>query len=199
MATPAPITGYLVKNHLSPEVKKILSEVSYSQYATINFFTKRRLLHQTWSVSCIDEGEVVTLYDATRPQVTKDYRGKSILSVYMAPEDAYNQSFVNQSDKQFIENAYQTLNKYYPDFNNEVIDYSITRFKYAFPIFSPKYVETIKILTNDSTLDGPIFLAGDYMVYATVDGALISAEVAAKKARSYLRMLNNQHFTIERK
>ncbi|MCL3780922.1 FAD-dependent oxidoreductase [Prolixibacteraceae bacterium JC049] len=187
MATPAPVTEYIVKNHLSSEVKNTLKNLQYSKYVTINFFTKKRLLHETWSVSCIDEGQVVTLYDVIRPQVSDDYRGKSILSVYMAPENTYDKNFAKQSDQKLLTNAYQTLNKYYPGFENEVVDYDITRFEYAFPVFAPNYSSNVEILTSDKSLRGPIFLAGDYMVYATVDGAFISGDNAAKLVLGYLK------------
>jgi len=186
MATPAPITARILGANLSRKAEKTLTNLKYSKYATINFFTKTRLLSETWSVSCIDEGQVVTLYDATRPQVAKDYKGESILSVYMAPEDAYDTNFTKQSDEELLKNAYATLNKHYPNFEKEVVGYDINRFEYAFPIFSPGYANNLDILLNDRSVNGPIFLAGDYMVYATVDGAIVSAENAAENVLDYL-------------
>ncbi len=187
MATPATVSAYILGDELSKEASTTLSNLEYSKYVTINFFTKKRLLSETWSVSCIDEGTVVTLYDATRPQVDENYTGKSILSVYMAPEDAYDKTFIQLSDDDLLADAYKTLNKYYPGFKDEVLAYDINRFEYAFPIFSPHYIDKLEVLLNDSSVNGPIFLAGDYMVYATVDGAIVSAENAADKVSNYLR------------
>lgn len=187
MATPAPISAAILKNEISTKVSETLIGLKYSKYATINFFTKKRLLHETWSVSCIDEGSVVTLYDAIRPQVNANYNGKSILSVYMAPKDAYDQTFTKQSDEELLKEAYHTLNKYYPEFENEILGYDINRFEYAFPIFAPAYAKKLEVLLNDESVNGPIYLAGDYMVYATVDGAIISAKNAAKQVQKYLR------------
>ena len=186
MATPAPITSQIISNHLSKQVKETLSNIRYSKYATINFFLNKRLLHETWSISCIDEGSVVTLYDVIRPQVKNDYRGKSILSTYMAPESAYDKTFIYKSDQELVAEASQVLRKYYPDFDQSLIDYDVTRFKHAFPIFSPNYLKKIHVLNKDASLKGPIFLAGDYLVYATVDGALISAENAAEQVWEYI-------------
>ncbi|PXY01201.1 hypothetical protein DF185_11185 [Marinifilum breve] len=187
MATPAPVTANLLGDDFAEELKETLQKIQYSQYATINFFTKKRMLKETWSVSCIDEGQVVTLYDATRPQVSNDYTGKSILSVYMAPESAYDHNFNKQSDAVLLANAYQTLVKHYPNFKQEVIDYDINRFEYAFPIFSPLYAPKLDLLLKHPDTKGPVFLAGDYMVYATVDGALTSAINAAKNVKKYLK------------
>ncbi|MEW6654914.1 MAG: FAD-dependent oxidoreductase, partial [Bacteroidota bacterium] len=119
--------------------------------------------------------------------VSENYDGKSILSVYMSPENAFDNEFIQQTDERLIQNAYNTLNKYYPDFEKDVINYDIQRFKYAFPIFEPNYGEKIEILRNDKSVNGPIFLAGDYMVYATVDGAIISARNAVERVSQYLR------------
>lgn len=187
MSTPAPVTGKIVKNYFSQEVKSVLSGIKYSQYATINFFTTKRFLKDTWSVSCIDEGEVVTLYDVIRPQVSKNYNGKSILSVYMAPENAFDFKFIYKTGNQLVKSAYKTLNKYYNGFENEVLGFDINRFQYAFPIFEPGYGKKINILRRDKTVKGPIFLAGDYMVYAIVDGALISAYKAVYRVEKYLK------------
>ena len=186
MATPAPITAKILEGELSNKAFNTLNEIKYSTYATINFFTKTRLLKETWSVSCINEGQVVTLYDAIRPQVDENYSGKSILSVYMAPEHAYDSNFSQQSDQEFLDNAYKTLNKHYPDFEEQVLGYDINRFQYAFPVFSPNYNKKLQVLLNNKSVNGPIFLAGDYMVYATVDGAMLSAEKAVEKVKEYL-------------
>lgn len=186
ITTPAPVTDKIVNNYFSDDVRAALASIKYSQYATINFFTNKRFLKEAWSVACIDEGQVVTLYDVIKPQVSDNYNGKSILSVYMAPENAFDNGFIQQTDERLIQNAYNTLNKYYPDFEINVIDYDIQRFMYAFPIFGPNYGEKIEILRKDKSVNGPIFLAGDYMVYATFDGAIISARNAVKKVSQYL-------------
>lgn len=187
IATPASIASNILNGYISQDVRDVLKNIKYSKYATINFFTKKRFLHETWSVSCIDEDDVVTLYDVIRPQVSAEYRGNSILSVYMAPEQAYDTDFTKRSDKELLSSAYKTLHKIYPDFKENVLGYDITRFEYAFPVFSPNYGKNIETLINDNTLNGPIFLAGDYMVYATVDGALLSGANAAKKVYDYLK------------
>jgi protoporphyrinogen oxidase len=186
MATPAKIAGSLVSNHISENVKNTLTNLDYSQYVTINFFLEERLLTETWSVSCIDEEQVVTMYDVIKPQVEEGYTGKSILSVYMSPEHAYDNTYTSQSDESLLNNAYQTLEKYYPGFEEKVLGYDISRFEYAFPIFSQNYRQKIEVFRKDVTLNGPIFLAGDYMVYATVDGAFISGEMAADNVWDYL-------------
>ncbi|QZT38062.1 FAD-dependent oxidoreductase [Halosquirtibacter xylanolyticus] len=187
MATPAPITAKILGSSISLIASDILKSIDYTSYITVSFFTKKRMLHRTWSVSCLDMDEIVTLYDAIRPQVSNDYRGKSILSAYLAPKDIRDSNFVRRSDKEILERTYRSMNKYFNSFQDEVIGYDITRFAYAFPVFSPGYLKKLICLTRDQSLKGPIFLAGDYMVYATVDGALISAENAADDVLSFLR------------
>lgn len=65
--------------------------------------------------------------------------------------------------------------------------YDIERFQYAYPVFAKNYHQVINDLNNDASVNGPLFLAGDYTVYATIDGAMISGWNSAKKVRKYLR------------
>ncbi|MDC1106440.1 NAD(P)/FAD-dependent oxidoreductase [Prolixibacteraceae bacterium] len=186
MATPAPITAEILGNSVSEKAQDILKSIDYTNYITVSFFTKQRMLHQTWSVSCIDMDEVVTLYDAIRPQVPNDYKGKAILSAYLAPKDINDSTFIMRTDEEILERTYSSLNKYFSSFKNEVIGYDITRFPYAFPVFAPGYLKKLQYLKLNKSLKGPVFLAGDYMVYATVDGALISAEHASDMVLRFL-------------
>ncbi|BDD12627.1 hypothetical protein FUAX_50590 (plasmid) [Fulvitalea axinellae] len=187
MCTPAQVTEKILKEGISPNARRTLAGMDYSKYVTINFFTKNRRLEKAWAVSCVDEGQVVTIYDVIRPQVEDGYQGKSIVSVYMAPEHAYDTAFLQQTDQQLLDNAYRTFNRYFPGFESEVLGHDITRFDYAFPVFNPGYSQKVRSLYNDPSLRGPVFLAGDFMVYATVDGAMISGNRAAKGVLRYLR------------
>ncbi|BDD02597.1 protoporphyrinogen/coproporphyrinogen oxidase [Aureibacter tunicatorum] len=187
MSTPSQITAELVDGHFSQHVKSSLRQIDYSQYVTINFFLKERYLKDAWSIACLEEGDVVTFYDVIRPQVDNDYNGPSILSVYMAPKHAKDTTFIGLSDENLLNKAKNSLEKYFSGINKSIAGHDITRFKYAFPVFSPMYGKRLDILKNDATTFGPLFLAGDYMVYATVDGAMISGQRAAKRTLEYLK------------
>ncbi len=93
---------------------------------------------------------------------------------------------LHRSDEEILENTLQDLEKYAPGIRDKVLGYDIQRFRYAFPVFHPEYGEILKILYDDPTTTGPLFLAGDYMVHATFDGAVVSALHAHERISDYL-------------
>ena len=60
------------------------------------------------------------------------------------------------------------------------------RFEHAFPVFRPGYLEVLEALYRNPTARGPLVLAGDYMVYPTFDGAVVSGVRAAEAVEAYL-------------
>ncbi|GAB4293105.1 MAG: hypothetical protein Kow0068_18260 [Marinilabiliales bacterium] len=186
MATPAPITAKIVTKGLSNNVINTLKSIKYSKYITVNLFTTERIYKDSWMVSCIDE-YFVTLYDAIRTQVNDSYNGKSILGIYIAPKNANDSSFMSYSDNQILDSIYIGLENYFPDIRNKVIDYDIQRFDYAFPVFEKDYSNVILTLQDDDSAWGPIFLCGDYMMYATFDGAFWSSIDAAEEVIKYIK------------
>ena len=185
MATPAPITAQLVTNGLTQDVRSALGAVDYSQYMVVNLFLSERLLNKTFSISCIDEN-FVTLYDALWTQVPITYTGKSIMGIYMAPQDASDKTYINKTDAEVMQLCYAGLETYSPGIQTKVLGYDITRYKYAFPVFSKAYNNTLQVFYNDHSVQGPLFLAGDYLVYPEFDGAFISGQYASDDVRAYL-------------
>jgi protoporphyrinogen oxidase len=161
LATPAPVTAKIGAEILDKKVLSNIKKIKYSGYITLNIFLKKRMWHEAWSASCIGEF-FVTVYDSVRTQVSKDYRGKSILGIYIASENLKDKSLYNLSDKQILDKSLADLEKYFPG-------------------ITPGYLKIITYLKKHKKLKGPIFLAGDYLTYATVDGAISSGEQAADK------------------
>ena len=185
MATPAPVTASLVTSGISSEVRETLSGIAYGTYVTLNLFTDGRPWKQAWSASCVGEF-FVTLYDSIRTQVSLDYSEKGILGMYIAPATADDTSLFQLSDEQILESALEGLEKYEPGIREKVLGHDIHRFRYAFPVFAPNYYSTLATLYTDASARGPLFLAGDYMVYATFDGAVLSALRAYEQVSDWL-------------
>lgn len=183
VSTPSTIAGKLIESGLQQETINALNSITYSQYITVALYTGKRFLKNVWQICTIDD-YFVTIYDATRVQVSDDYTGKSVLSLYIAPVSADDQSLIDIGDDELLENIYADLEGYYPGIRNHVQGYDVRRFKYGFPIFKPGYLETLNTIYND--MEGPIFLTGDYMMFATIDGAFWSGINAADWVDEYL-------------
>lgn len=183
-ACPAPITYKLSKGLFSHSVENALSKIQYSPYMTLNIFTKKRLWKTAWSATSLDD-YFVTMYDSIRTQVKISYDDRGIIGLYIAPESADDKDFLNLSDSKVLEKCLNDLEKYFPDIRNEMEGYDLHRFEYAFPVFAPGYYDILDRLHHDSSLEGPLFLAGDYMVYPTFDGAFKSALDAVKRIENW--------------
>jgi len=184
LTVPAPVAAEVGAGVLKPAVRKALASVQYAPYVTVNLMLKRRVLQESWSVAALNEF-FVTLYDAVRLQVPSDYDGPSVLGVYVPPKDASDASLMAMSDEDIVARVMEGLEKYVPDIRDIAVGYDLQRFAYAFPVFRPGYTDVLKKLSEDASADAPVFLAGDYMVYATFDGAVQSAVQAVDRLNRY--------------
>jgi protoporphyrinogen oxidase len=185
LTTPAPITASIVSSGFSQAVRQALESISYSTYVTLNLFTSERLWKDAWTMACLDTF-FLTIYDAIRTQVPADYDEKGILGIFIAPESAGDDSLLAMSDAAILENTLADLERYFPSIRSKVLGHDIQRFIYAFPVFAENYHQILRVLQTDPTTQGPLFLAGDYMVYATFDGAIISAFRAYDQVTDYV-------------
>jgi protoporphyrinogen oxidase len=184
ITTPAPVTAAVVKNGFSANVMEALRSVPYTTYVTMALFLSRRLFRNAWNIACLDTC-FTTLNDAVRTQVSYDYQGKSILGVAMPPAHAQDKSLLRMSDDALQERALKDIQRYFPNIRKLVLGRDIHRFKYAFPVFYPGYGEILWELHKDKSTKGPLFLAGDYMVYPTLGGAAASAWLAYEWVKKY--------------
>ena len=189
IATPAPVTASIVKNGFSANVMAALRSVSYTTYVTMALFLSRRLFRNAWNIACLDAC-FTTINDAIRTQVSYDYQGKSVLGVAMPPAHASDNSLLKMSDDAIQEKALRDIERYFPGVRKLVLGRDIRRFKYAFPVFRPKYGEVLWELHKDKSTKGPLFLAGDYTVYPTIGGAASSAWLAYEQVRKYADTLD---------
>ena len=185
VASPAPITAAILKNGISEQVREALGSIPYTTYAVLNLFLKKRFWKDAWALSCLDSF-FVTLYDAVRLQVKADHNGECILGVYIAPDNITDQYLITAPEKEILARTIKDLENYFPGISNHLIGSDLQRFRYAFPVFQPGYLDYLEILHRDETSGGPVILAGDYMVYATIDGAVRSGCRAAELARDWL-------------
>lgn len=177
--SPAPVTARLAGAGLSTTVRGALNSIRYTPYIVVNLFTSTRIWKEAWTLSSLDD-YFVTLYDVVRTQTTATYDGPSILGIYLAPTKADDVSFLALSETDVMAKIMQGLLRYDPDINAKVLGHDLYRIRHAFPVFRPGYLDILRILEQDTSVHGPIYLAGDYTVYPTFDGAAISALQAVK-------------------
>jgi protoporphyrinogen oxidase len=185
LATPAPITASIVASGFSEKVMASLGSIHYAPYVTLNLFLSERVWRDAWSLACLDDS-FVTIYDAIRTQVSEDYDERGILGVYIPGRNARDLSILDQSDDVLVEQTLRDLEKYASGIRNKLIGQDVHRMRYAFPIFRPGYLNVLRKLEEDDSTSGPLFLAGDYMVYPILDGAIKSGLRAAEKADDFL-------------
>ena len=186
LASPAPVTAGIVKSGLSARVTAALNEVRYVPYVTMGVFMKQRLFNNSWNIACLDT-VFSTLNDAIRTHVDYDYDGKSVLGIAMPPKNARDDSLTRLTDDQLFARAMTDVERYFPGASNLVIDKTIQRFYYGFPVFSPGYTNVLNTIHQDTSTKGPLFLAGDYTVYPTLGGAAVSGELAAERVAHYMQ------------
>ncbi|PCE63754.1 flavin monoamine oxidase family protein [Sediminicola luteus] len=184
--TPAPIAKKILANSISTRALEQLGKVDYGQYITINIFTEKRWLKEAWTVSCLDN-YFTSIYDVTRTQTTEDYNGKSIISAYIPSTTAKDKTFILQSDEDVLQKTLKDMEHYFPGISKSVLGFDVQRFNYAYPVFGLGYYSLLQKLENDSSLNKTIFLTGDYMKYAVVDGAILSGYITAQKVNKLLR------------
>lgn len=184
-AIPAPKVEALVSTGFSEEVLNALSSVSYKPIITANLFTSERLWNKTWRVTCIDEF-YVSFYDAIRTQVALNYNKESILGFSLAPTLTNDPSLLSYQDEDIIQNIFSGMEKYFPEIRSKVTGYDIQRNIEAFPVFTPDYYQILKILNEDNSTLGPLFLTGDYLVYPSFEGIYISAKKTSRRIINYL-------------
>lgn len=185
LAVRAPEAATIGVKSLPAAAVDMLRNIAYAPYATLNLFLSERVLHEVWAVSCPDDS-FATLYDAVRMQVPQDYRGRAVLGVYIPPRPGDEHTdFLDQDDESFLKTTLRDLDKYFNGIEGKVLGYDLHRFTLAFPIFAPGYLEVMDGLTRQNR-QGPVFLAGDYMLYPTLDGAFWSGVAAAEAVEAFL-------------
>ncbi len=190
LATPAPVTARIVKKGFSAKIAKALRAIQYTSYVTMAFHLNKRVWRGAWNLACLDT-PFTTLNDAIRTQVPLNYTKKGVLGVALPPKKAaQGAALIKQSDQQLVDLVLKDVKRYFPSIEKHIVGRVVNRFKYAFPVFRPGYGRILWNLHDDPSVRGPLFLAGDYMVYPTLGGAAVSADNAYELVAKYAKKLD---------
>jgi protoporphyrinogen oxidase len=184
LAVPASVALELGGEVLPRAARSALGRVRYASYVTANLFSEGPLMTSAWDLSC--HGTVFTdLYDTTRVEArargVSDGARPGILGVYMPEAAGADHTLCDLDEQALLSRIFADLQRVLGrDVRGEVTGHDIVRFRSAFPIFRPGYHSDV--LAPLARGGGPpIFLAGDYACYATVEGAVASGRVAAER------------------
>lgn len=185
MAVPSPLVNVLTKDILDPDQSQILDQIPYANYITAALYTDEYLVNEAFDMAVPDKMFFTDIYDGTWIQRAYDNKVKdkrsSVMSLYIAPESYKSKELDGMTDREVLDRIYKDLNKIkgYEKIQDHVTGYDIYHIKYAYPIMVPGAYKRLSNL-HDS-LHGRFQLAGDYMIYPTLEGAVESGYIAAKK------------------
>lgn len=185
IAVPSPIVPLMAKNLLTENQLETLNKIPYASYITAALYTDSYIVNEAFDTAVPDGYFFTDIYDST--WVQREYDSKvsesenSILSLYIAPPSYKSDILKNMDDKTVLKNIYTDFDKIpgYENVKNHVTGYDIYHIEYAYPIMVPGAYERLQKLHSE--LNGSLQLAGDYMVYPTIEGAVESGAIAAKK------------------
>lgn len=185
LAVPVPIALSLAAGLIDEPRKKLLQQIPYSQYVCVALFTTVCLVDQCFDLEA-DKGMFFTdLYNLTWIENElggKCNQGEYLTGFYIAAPGGYtDRSLLAMSDDQLLENIYADLKKIYPDidFDQVVTGYDIHRFKYAYPVMTLGAYGRLIELNKLNMQHDEVILAGDYMIYPTLEMAVESGKIAA--------------------
>ncbi|MCX5874536.1 MAG: FAD-dependent oxidoreductase [Deltaproteobacteria bacterium] len=188
VATPAPVTLEIAKDLLNDEQKKIISEIKYSSYATVGLFSSTPIFDQAFNLG-VGKGFVFTdLYDgswvqrAHNPELNKVQERP--LCAYIPDIGGNDKPLIEMSDQELVDKVEAGVEKIFPGARSKITGHDVQRFELAYPIMPPGAYQSLARL-NDIN-QGKFLLAGDYMIYPTLEAAAESGYLAAMKVETAL-------------
>jgi len=189
LATPAPISVAIGREVLSNKQKEIMKKVAYAPYLTVALFSEVPIFNRGFDLALPDGSFFTDIYDAT--WIERYYNDKLrnkkvwITTVYVAPGTYKDHSILYMAEETVMNRIYEHLNRFLPGSREKVLSFEINRFNTAYPVMTLGAYHRLTYL-HKITKNG-LYLAGDYMVYPTFEAAVVSGELAAEKAKLWLK------------
>ncbi len=188
LATPAPVTLEIAGQVLSPEQRQILAQVEYAPFITLALYSSVPIFTKGFDLAVPDNMFFTDIYDAT--WIPRFYNNELknlntyITTVYIAPATYRDRSILDLSDKEILSRTYSDMEKIFPGVKYKIEGHKIFRFKYGYPVMSKGAYRRLTRL--HSITRAPLTLAGDYMIYPTLEAAADSGVMAAEKTMEWL-------------
>ncbi len=188
MATPAPIALEIGKEILSSEQKMLLGNIKYSGYISVALFCSSPIFDRSFDLSVGHGFSFSDLYDASWVQRAYDKDlGKNrqrILCAHVPLTFSGYGKIDELPDGALTERVVSDLEKIFPGAGAKIIGHDIRRMRQTFPIMAPGIYESITRLNDINR--GLALLAGNYMIYPSIEAAAESGYLAAVKLNDAL-------------
>jgi protoporphyrinogen oxidase len=187
VAVPAPVALEIAAPALTEEQKKILGSIKYAGLTTVTLFSDSPIFDRSFNLG-VGNGFIFTdLYDSSWvPRAYDPERNKNqerALCAYV-PDSANHDGADQLNDQQLVDKVIEGVEKIFPDSRSRIKGHDIKRIRFAFPIMPPGGYERLARL-NDIN-QGKLLLAGDYMIYPTLEASAESGYLAAARVDSIL-------------
>ena len=183
LAVPPPVSLKIGDLVLGQEQKDILKNIVYSSYATVTLFSSVPVFDQAFNLSVGKGFPFSDLYDSSWVQRSYNPDLNNIkersLCAHVPGSSVESGSLDKMSDEDLLASVMNGVERIFPQSRRNIIGHDIQRFNLAFPIMAPGNYERISRL-NDLN-QGRCLLAGDYMIYPTIEAAAESGFLAAMR------------------
>lgn len=188
MALPAPVSLKIGKNVLGREIKDILGKIKYSSYATVTLFSSEPIFDRAFNLGVGKGLPFSDLYDSSwvpRGHAPEMNNTKERALVAHVPEPIQDiEPLSKMTDQDLLESVLKGINGIFPNARSLIVGHDIHRVSLGLPVMAPGNYENLSTL-NDLN-QGRLILAGDYMIYPTVEAAAESGYIAALKVEQLL-------------
>lgn len=184
MALPAPTALKLTGPALDPERAKLLEQIPYAPYLTVSLLCNEPIFDEAFDLAA-PEGMFFT--DLCDPLwVARHYGDDLPQDVYLlranCPAVGYkDRGILGLSDQEAVRRVLADLERMFPGASKKVTATRVDRFPLAKPVMTPGAYRRLESLNRlNQQASAGLVLAGDYLVYPSVDGAVESGRLAAE-------------------
>jgi monoamine oxidase len=179
VATPPDSVLKLVEE-IEPRKRQALESVRFGAYVVVHLVCRRRFWEQNIQTGYLNCAGVVfaDLLDSTKGQ--PGHTG--ILACFLAGPES--RAFVDASEKVIMHAVEEGLDRVFPAWRPELLEWGVFRWPHAIPYFPPNYGHHLRELRRSQK---SLFFCGDYTQGAGINDAVLSGQIAAKSAFEYIQ------------
>ena len=181
LAVPAPVAVKIGAAVLSHEQMALLRRIHFAPYVTVTVFTDTAILAGGFDLAVPDGHFFTDIYDATWIQRQTDPGGREgfVTTFTVAPLSRLDKTILKMTDADLITTCLRDLARVRPGWIGSVKGYDVRRYVNGFPVMTLGAYQRLTRLHR--SLTGHVQLAGDSLIYPTIEGAIAAGEIAARR------------------
>ncbi|MBI3986497.1 MAG: FAD-dependent oxidoreductase [Lentisphaerae bacterium] len=190
LAVPPSVALEVAAEALDAEQKDILRQIPYSTQITATLFSKAPLFDKAFELVVPDDFFFAELRDSlwVRRHLARETgpADARIFNVRIPPRRFDDRRLLAMSDEQLLANVLRDMETILPGTRQSVIEHEFRRFPSAQPVMTPGAYE--RLMRLHRLTGGGLLLAGDYTIYPSLEAAVASGAIAARKAAQHLKI-----------